>query len=200
MWREDKCALRPVEPDWEYGVIFIGRKLQCGARHCARDGQGSGIAGRGRGGNLFADVGVDAVGSKSRLGVAEVPSVKANEDFGWGFGEDVRELLAVGDGDVAFFHPGTKLREQDLTVDAEGFVAVSLLIAQGIEIGGFLVLILEGSIGEVVACAANPCVDPQGIENAKGIGGEHECARASDCWLPKFVNGTWYGSLMKSER
>lgn len=172
-------------------------------RRRVRDGDAALVVGGAAGRDaLRAQARVDAVGADEQGGGAR--AVRGGEGEGEGaggavFGDDVGEFVGVVDGDGGAAAGGAQLEEEGLPVDAQAVVAVLLRAAEVVGVGGLFVRVLEGDGLEVEALGADVDVDVEVVEDAEGVGGEHECAGGGSFFWAGFVDGALDASLVECE-
>ena len=113
---------------------------------------------------------MDTVGANEEADGGRSTVLELKGDFGCRLRNDVGKFLSVCHRNGALVDHGAKLVEQDLTIDTNGLIIISALVAKGVQIRGFLVFVLEREFGEVVAFAADASVHSQRTKNSKGIG------------------------------
>ena len=103
----------------------------------------------------------------------------------------MRELHLVFDGYTAFVKHHLELVDQDLSVDPESWIAVDLFVAEIVNVCSLLAVVFEGERAEVEAFGSDAVPDTEGVEDAEGVGGEHDGAALDERVGLHFVDVRW---------
>lgn len=177
-----------------------------GSRHAERvggdvggDGQQAAELGLGRvrvavAGDVAAHARVDAIAADESVRV-ELLAVGQCEQHTRGavFGDDVRVLALVVDGDVTFLDHVRHLVDENLPVDTEAAVAVELLVSEVIDVFELVLLIEKGQLVEVEAFGRDTLEDglrvsAQVVEHAERVWAKHDGATEVVTAFPRLVD------------